>query len=154
MDTNALVIGAMAMVVAIAMLAVSAIIVVLAVSTVIMIISVPVIVVTMMFLVTRSVFVLVPVVVHKVDPFAAGVVFAAMPAPMFGIAWRDAQVDRLTIHRHPLDYYWLMVENAWRRIAAANVDLPIKTGLADADGHADIGRVCWKDGDGQGCCKK
>ena len=141
---HALVIRAMAVFVAIpvAVFVVSAIVVVLVVPTIAMLISAPVIAVTMMFLVMRDVLVLVPVVAHKVDPFVAGVVFAAMPAPVSGMARRDAQVDRLTIHRYPLDDPRLTIENAWRRIATTNVDLPIKTGLADADGYADIGREC------------
>jgi hypothetical protein len=156
METNALVIGTMVMVVAIAiaMLAVSAVIVVLVVSTITMLLSVPVIVVTMMFLVTRNVFVLIPISVHKVDPLAAGVVLAAMFAPVFFIAGGNVEIDRRTMDRHPLDYHWLTVEYTRRRIATTNLELSIEAGLADADGYADIGRVCRKDGDGQGCCKK
>ena len=127
-------------------LPVSAIVVVLAVPTIAMLIPVPLIAVTMMFLVMRNVFVLVPVVAHKIDPFVTGVVFAAMPAPVFGMARWDVQVDRLTIHRHPLDDPRLTIENAWRRIAATDVDLSKKIGLADADGYADIGRERWSGG--------
>jgi hypothetical protein len=154
--TLALVRRTMAVFVAIpfAVCAAIAVLAVLAVSAIFMIITALVIAVTMMFLVVRNVFVLIPVVAHKVDPFVAGVVFTAMPAPVSGMARWDAQVDRLTIHRYPLDDPRLTIENAWRRIATTNVDLPIKTGLADADRYADIGRVRRNGGDGEGCCKK
>ena len=46
--------------------------------------------IAVMFLVTRDVLAVVPVVLHKEDPFAAGVVFAAVIAPMFGVARRYA----------------------------------------------------------------
>ena len=45
-------------------------------------------------LVTRHVFVVVPVVSHKVDRPAAGVVFRAMPAPVLLVARPHVQVDR------------------------------------------------------------
>ena len=45
-------------------------------------------------LVTRHVFVVVPVVSHKVDRPAAGVVFRAMPPPVLLVARRHVQVDR------------------------------------------------------------
>jgi hypothetical protein len=46
-------------------------------------------------LVTRDVFVVVPVVPHKVDRPAAGVVLPAVLAPVFLVARRYVQVDRL-----------------------------------------------------------
>lgn len=107
---------------------------------------------TMFFLVTRDVFVLVPGVLHKIDTLATGVVLAAMFAPVFCVTRGNMQVDRRAEHRSPLDEHRFGVDEAWRR-KAADVDLTIKTGLADADGHADVSRVYWN-GDGQGCCEK
>lgn len=40
--------------------------------------------------VTRSIFVLIPIILHKQDPLAAGMVFAAVLAPVFGVARRYA----------------------------------------------------------------
>ena len=42
------------------------------------------------FLVTRNVIAVIPFVLYEINAFAAGVVFVAMPAPMFGIAGRYA----------------------------------------------------------------
>jgi len=53
--------------------------------------------ITMLLLVTRNIFVVLPFVLHKEDPLAAGVVFVAVLAPMFGVARRYAQIDRRTI---------------------------------------------------------
>ena len=54
--------------------------------------------ITVSFLITRNILAFVPVVVDKEDPLAAGVVFATVLAPMFGVAWGYAQIDRLTVH--------------------------------------------------------
>ncbi|MBS1172452.1 MAG: hypothetical protein H6R12_1282, partial [Proteobacteria bacterium] len=76
--------------------------------------------ITMMLLVTRNVLALVPVVLHKVDPLAAGIVFHNGPA-----------IDDLRL-RIPAD-----------------VKPSIEAGLADADGNTDIGRECRNGGGGQ-----
>lgn len=102
--------------------------------------------VTMLFLVTRDILAVVPVVLHKVDPLAAGVVFAAVLAPMFGVARRYAQIDGRAAHWYPLDYSRLMIDYLWLRIAA-DVESAIEAGLADADGNTDIVREC-RGGDG------
>lgn len=43
--------------------------------------------ITMLFLVAWHIFTVVPVVFHKIDALAAGIVFAAVLAPVFGMAW-------------------------------------------------------------------
>jgi len=48
----------------------------------------------MLFLVKRHVFALVPTVLYKVDPLVAGIVRAAVFAPVLGMARGDMQVDR------------------------------------------------------------
>lgn len=97
--------------------------------------------VTMMLPVARGVFVGVPMVLHEVDPFAAGLVLAAVLAPVLGVAGRDAQVDGWAVHRYALDEGRLRIEE-YRRRVAANVDPAIKPGLADADRYANIGGEC------------
>lgn len=104
------------------------------------------------FLETRNVLAAVPLVPHKEDPLAAGVVFAAVLAPMFGMAGRYAQIDRRTIHRYPLDYHRLTIDHLRLRIVA-NVESAIKAGLADADGNTDIGRECRRGGGGECYCE-
>lgn len=78
-----------------------------------------------------NVFAVVPVVSHKVDPLTASVVFAAMPAPMFGMARRYAQIDRRAGHRYPLDDYRLTINHS-RLGIAADIQSTIETGFADA----------------------
>jgi hypothetical protein len=53
--------------------------------------------VTMLLLLTRNIFVVLPFALHKEGPLAAGIVFVAVLAPMFGVAPRYAQIDRRTI---------------------------------------------------------
>lgn len=110
--------------------------------------------IAMPFLVTRNILAVVPAVFHEKDPFAAGVVCVAVLAPVFCVAKRYVQIDRRTVHRHPFDDYRLAIYHMWLRIAA-NVDSSIKTGLANTDGNADIGRECRRgkaDSSCDNCC--
>jgi hypothetical protein len=50
-------------------------------------------------LVTRHVFIPIPVVLHKVDPFVAGVVLTAVSGPVLSVAGGYVQVDRRSVHR-------------------------------------------------------
>ena len=107
---------------------------------------------TMLFLVTRSVLALVPVVMHKEDPLAAGVVFAAVLVPMFGMARRYAQIDRRAFHRHPLDCYRLTIDHLWRR-KAADVESTIEAGVADGDRDSNVGSEHWGSNGDSGNCR-
>src|SRR5882757_2394224 len=91
-------------------------------------------------LVTRHVFVVVPVISHKVDRSAAGVVPRAMLTPVFLVPRRHVQVDRRGGNklRRPLDHDGLPENQLWLR-DVANIDLPVEAGLADADRHTHIG---------------
>lgn len=95
----------------------------------------------------------VPRVLNKVDPPVTGVVFATILFPLPCVAWSYAQVDRLV--RHTLLHYpWLAILQSRARIVA-DVDLAIKSGLADADRHSDIGSICREAcGQGKGCREK
>ena len=42
----------------------------------------------MLFLVTRSIFTVIPIILHKIDPLVTGIVFATVLVPMFGMSWR------------------------------------------------------------------
>lgn len=134
MYANVLAITATVMIVAVA--------VVLLLSTMIIpaLVTAVILAITMLFLVTRNILVVVPVVLHKVDPLAAGIVFAAVLAPMFGVARRYAQIDRRAAHRYPLDDYRLTINHLWRRIVA-DVEPSIEAGLADADRDSNVGGV-------------
>src|SRR5512146_1315779 len=94
--------------------------------------------IAMSFLVTRNVLAVVPAVLHKEDSLAAGVVFAAVLAPMFSVARRYAQVDWRAIHRSPLDDHRLGKYHL-RLGKVADVDPAIEAGLAYADRDSNIG---------------
>jgi len=104
----------------------------------------PVLVVTvvstvlLVFLVSWYILAFIPAVAHEIDPLAAGLVRATIPAPMLGVAGRNVEVDRRTHNRHPLDDHRLPVDESWRRITT-DVDMTMETGLADADGYANLG---------------
>jgi hypothetical protein len=66
--------------------------------------------ITVLLLVTRHIFPLVPVVLHKVDALAAGIVFATVFFPILGVTWRHAQIDRRTIYLYPLDDHRLTID--------------------------------------------
>src|ERR1700690_2212792 len=100
-----------------------------------------ILVATIMFLVTRNVLVVVPVVLHKEDPLAAGVVLAAVLAPVFGMARRHAQINRRTVGRHPLYGDRLRIKHL-RLGVAADVEAAIEARLADAERQANVGSEC------------
>ena len=104
-----------------------------------MIIPMLILAITMLFPVTRNILTVVPVALHEVDPLAAGIVLTAVRAPIFGIAWRYAQIDGWTIYRYPLDRYRPTVDHLRLRIAA-DVYLAVEAGFADADRDANVGR--------------
>ena len=64
----------------------------------------------MPFLIARCIFTVVPTVLNKVDTLAAGVVLAAVLAPMFGMAWRYAQVNRGAFILHSINDQRLAIE--------------------------------------------
>lgn len=109
--------------------------------------------IAMTLLVTWNIFVLVPAILHEVDPLAAGVVGAAVFAPVFRMAWRHMQVDRRTANANPFDKDRLPIDNLRGRIAA-DVETAIEAGLADADRYAHIGGECRDGGNGKDCGKK
>ena len=97
--------------------------------------------ITVALLVMRNVFVLVPGVLHKVDPLAAGIVLAAVLAPVFRVARGHVQVNRLALYGCLVHDSRLLIDHLWLRIAA-DVDAPIEARLTDTDGNSDIGREC------------
>src|SRR5665647_3754253 len=105
-------------------------------------------VITMLFLIARNVLAVVPVVLHKVDPLAAGVVFSAVPGPMPAMARGYAQIDRRAIHLYPLDYSGLTIDHSRLR-KIADVESAIEAGFADVNRNSDVSCEC-RGGDGGG----
>ena len=97
--------------------------------------------------VPRNILTVVPVILNKIDPLAAGVVLVAMPSPVLRVAARHAQVDRLVGNRCALDQDRLPIDDSRGRIVP-DVEAAIEAGLADADRYTNVGGEDW------GCCGK
>ena len=111
--------------------------------------------VTMLFLITWNVLAVVPVVPDKQDSLAAGVVFAAVLAPMLGVARRYAHIDWRAIHRYAPDCYRLTIKHSRLRIAA-DIKLAIEAGLPNAERDANVGskrRRVERGNGGSGYCR-
>jgi hypothetical protein len=114
-------------------------VVIVAVTAVVISVVIPTVThMAMMFLIMRNVFMVVPVVLHKVDPFTACMVLTAMFAPVSGMARRDVQVDWRTIFHHAAHDNRPGVDQLRRRIVA-NIDPAVEAGLSDADRYANVG---------------
>jgi hypothetical protein len=106
------------------------------------------VVILMMLVVTSAmaltvswrVLIFVPAILYEVDRLSTGVVLAAILAPMFLVFWGDAQEDRLQYYARwrGLDQDRLRIDHWWPR-KIADVDTTKEAGLAELDGHADIG---------------
>ncbi len=85
--------------------------------------------------ITGCIFIRVPGIRDEIDWTSAGVVLAAIPFPILAMAWWHAQIDRLTSHHFTLDDDRLRINHSGLRIIA-NINLTVKTGLADVDRDA------------------
>jgi hypothetical protein len=106
--------------------------------------------ITVFFSITRSILAFVPVIAHKEDPLAAGMVFTTMSLPISGMTRRDAQIDWWAISRYPpFNDSRLSIDNSWLR-EISDVNLAIKAGLADANRDTNIGSECRSSQSGSG----
>src|SRR5512147_2924852 len=131
---------------------ITAVIVLAPVMIIAVLVTAVILAITMIFLVMRNVLAVVPVVLHKKDPLAAGVVLATVFAPVFGLTRRYAQIDRRAIGRYPLDCYRMTVDDLRLRIAT-EVEATIVVRLAHAGGTMVITRECRGAGGSQ-CCRE
>jgi len=86
--------------------------------------------------ISGNVFAGVPPILNKVDPFATGVVPAAVLAPMFRVAGWHAQVDGRAIDGHALHHDRPAVNHLWPWVVP-DIEPPVKARLANVDGYAD-----------------
>jgi hypothetical protein len=107
----------------------------------IMLIAVLFMMVPMLLPITRSIFTVVPVVLHKVDSFAASVVLVTVPAPMPSVIWGNAQINRLAHHLRTLDHSRLSIDDLWMR-KFTDVETTIKSGFAYVYRDPNIGSDC------------
>jgi len=96
-------------------------------------------VITVVMFVPRDVFVVVPIVAYEIDRSAACAVLRTMLVPVFLMSRRDVQVYRLcrNILRRSRNHDGLRIDDR-RPGNIADIDLPIESRLADADGDANI----------------
>jgi hypothetical protein len=99
--------------------------------------------VTMVFTIVRNVGIGVPVMPNEVDRLAAGVVFAAVMAPIVLIAWADVQIDRRRqwVATNTYAYDGRAIDEARRR-RIADVHASVKAGVAQADGGRHLCERC------------
>ncbi|KXB31798.1 hypothetical protein AT959_05485 [Dechloromonas denitrificans] len=97
--------------------------------------------ITVMPLVTRRIFALVPTVLDEIDPLVAGIVLTAMSAPVFGVAGRHIQIDRRPILRYPVHRSRLLINQLWRGRIVAKIESAVKAWLADTHRYPDIRRL-------------
>lgn len=91
------------------------------------------------FLITRGVFAVVPVVSHKINRFATGVVFAAVLAPVLDMPRGNTQIDRWAAGGDPLNVTRALVDELrWRE--TADVESAVEAGLTNAYRYSDVGR--------------
>ena len=101
------------------------------------------IVVAVLALVSRHVFVVIPVIAHEVDAPAAGVVLRTMHAPVLLVPGRHVKVNRRSRNefRRLPDHHGLRIDQL-RLGSVADVDLTEESGLADSDRHTDVAGKC------------
>ena len=111
-----------------------------------MFVAVVAILVPMMFTIVRSVSIGVPVMPDEVDRLAAGVVLAAVMAPIALIAWAHMQIDRRRQHA-ALNAYahdGRAIDEAGRR-RVADIHASVKAGIAQGDGGRHLRECCAAD---------
>jgi len=141
---------AIVVVVMIAILVVVTIAVIVAMITVITVIAVVLVIIpmfiTMVLTIVGHVTIGVPVMPDEIDRLAAGVVLAAMVAPIALIAGAHMQIDRrrqlATLNAYAHDGR-AVDETGGRRIA--DIHASIKTGIAQADGYSHLCERCAAD---------
>jgi hypothetical protein len=91
----------------------------------------------------RHIYFIVPLVANEIDRATASIISAAEFLPVFCMAGRYMQINRLSNNTTGAglnnDWIW---GNEFRLRGTSNVDLTIKTGFSDADGHTNISSIC------------
>jgi hypothetical protein len=108
-----------------------------------MFVAVVAMLVTMMFTIVGNVSIGVPVMPDEEDRLAAGVVLAAVMAPIALIAWAYMQIDRRRQHAamNAYTYDGRAIDEAGRR-RVADIHASVKARVAQADGAAHLCEPC------------
>ena len=102
--------------------------------------------VTMVFAIVGNISIGVPVMPDEVDRLAAGIVLAAVMAPIALIAWAHMQIDRRRQHA-ALNAYahdGREIDEAGRR-RVADIHASVKAGVAQGDGGRHLCERCAAD---------
>jgi hypothetical protein len=126
------------------MMIVVVVVVVVMIAVVIMVMIVATITVVpalrVMMLMARYVFMLVPIVTDEEHGATAGVVLGAVPCPMLLMAGRHMQIHGLIGKRRiPVNHDGTRIHQRWGLWYVTDIDLTKESGLADIDGHTEIG---------------
>ncbi len=97
--------------------------------------------ISVMPLVTRCIFALVPAVLYKIDSLVAGIVFTAMSAPVFGMPGRYIQIEWRPPSRYSIHCSRLLIDKLRRGRIVAKIEPAVKAWLADAHRYPYIGRL-------------
>ena len=98
-------------------------------------------VIPMLFLITRNILVVVPVIPNEEYSPSASVVFVAVLFPMPDIFGRNAKIKRWAIHSIIFNKYRLGVDDL-RLWKVADIQLTVKSGLPYADRDANVSGKC------------
>ena len=60
--------------------------------------------------IARNINIVIPIISHKIDWLATGAIPLTVLAPVFSVAWRHAQINRLRCHTH---WHWLDHDRCW-----------------------------------------
>lgn len=103
----------------------------------------PFVILAITSLMLRYIDIIVPFIPHEIDRLAAGIIFAAVLAPVFLMTRRHMEVDRLSnnVNRCGPNHNGLCVNELGLR-KVTDINATIKTRLADTDRHTDIGCLC------------
>jgi hypothetical protein len=118
--------------------------VILVVASVVSMIAVAVIIAILLGtrMVLRHIDIIVPLIAHEIDGVTAGIVSITVSAPVFRMAGRDSQVDRLSNDNGRRPNHDGSCIYDFRLRKASDVYAAIEAWLADADGHTHIGGIC------------
>lgn len=97
--------------------------------------------ISVMPLVTRGIFALVPAVLYKINSLVAGIVFTAMSAPVFGMPGRYIQIEWRPPSRYSIHCSRLLIDKLRRGRIVAKIEPAVKAWLADAHRYPHIGRL-------------
>ena len=102
-----------------------------------------IIVLTMLIFILWNILAVVPVVLYKIDALTAGIIVAAILAPIFSMAWWYPQINGRTAHRYLLDDHRLTIQNLGLWVTT-NIKPTIEAWLTNVDRNTNVGSECWE----------